>query len=460
MSVSEAAARALDARLLGEVLIPTDARYDHDRAIFNARIDKHPALIAYCCGVADVIASVQFAREHGLPVVVRAGGHSPAGYCVPDGGILLDVSDMDGIWLDPERRAITVQAGATWRDVNHETAPFGLAVPGGECPTVGVAGFTLGGGWGYLARSFGLAADTLIAVTLVTADGRLITASDDAHPDLFWALRGGGAGSFGVATSFTFRLHPVPRQMLAGEIGWPIAQAREVIRVFRDYFTTTAPDALSFDLNLCSAPDGSRVVSIMGLFNGSVAAGTAAIAPFLACGRPHYVDLEPRSYEALVNLYGDAILDGAKTLWKSGFIEADFSDAAVDAMVEAFAAAPPGASSCILEVLGGAIGRVGPHETAFLHRQSLLSLTAIGSWNDDAQAGPAAAWARAFKRAMAPHLSGYQYANYPDGDLAEWPRAYYGENYARLAAVKRTYDPDNLFRFEQSVRSTESSTGR
>lgn len=450
------AARALEEQLLGEILLPEDDAYDRNRAVANARINKRPALIVYCSGSADVIASVQFAREHGLPVVVRAGGHSPAGYSVPNGGILIDVSDMDGIWIDPERRAITVQAGATWHDVNHETAPFGLAVPGGECPAVGVAGLTLGG-WGYLARSYGLAADNLLSASLVAADGRFLTASAEEYSDLFWALRGGGGNNFGVVTSLTFRLHAVPPLMLAGEIAWPLAQARDVMRTFAEYFSNDAPDALSFDLSLCSAPDGSRVISILGLYNGSVVDGERAIRPLLDCGQPRYVDLRPRSYAALVELYGGSITDGLKDLWQSGFLKRGLGDDAINAIVEIFSAAPVGPSSCMLEVLGGAVGRIGAAEIAFVHRDDLVCATAIGSWLDDADELPATQWARSFKQAMAPFLTGYQYANYPDDDLGPWMHAYYGENAARLIAVKRRYDPDNLFRFEQSIPLSDVS---
>lgn len=457
-----AAARALEARILGEVILPADESYDRNRAVFNARIDTRPALIVYCRGAADIIAAVHFARDRALPVATRAGGHGPAGHCVPEGGMLLDVSDMAGTWLDPERRTITVQGGVTWRDVNHETIPFGLAAPGGECPMVGVAGFTLGGGWGYLARSCGLAADSVVSAQVVTADGRLVTASDIEHPDLFWALRGGG-GSFGVVASLTFHLHPLPAVMLAGEIAWPIAQAPAVIRAFRDSFAAGAPEALSLDLSLASAPDGGRVVSTMGLYNGAVADGERAFAPLLSCGTPRYVDLKPRGYEELLDRYADTVEEGGRSLWKSGFLADGFGDAAIDALVEAYGAAPPGSSSCILEVLGGAVARVGRRETAFPHRDRLLCLTAIGTWRDGADtgdAGDAAGWAREFMRAMGPFLTGSQYANYPDDELGEWRDAYYGENYARLAAVKRRYDPGDLFRSAQSIRPADAHNTR
>jgi hypothetical protein len=451
MALSDEAVKSLTERVRGEVILPSAADYDVHRRVFNARESRRPAVIVRCAGAADVMAAVSFAREHGLPVSARSGGHGPTGFAVRDDGVLIDLSLMRGVVVNPGARTAVVQAGALWRDVYREAEAFGLAPAGGSCDMVGVGGFTLGGGWGHLSRLFGLAIDNLNWVQVVTADGRLVTASGSENPDLFWALRGGGGGNFGVATAFEYRLHPLPSRIFGGTISFPYRMARKILTVYRDQVLAGLPDRLYLDVALYGISEKEREVGVTVVYVGPEAAGRKAVAPLVRLARRKDIDLGLRTYGSMLTEYAQEIVDGRLQLWKAGFLEPRVSRSAIDTIVEQFGAGPSPRSLFFIEPLGGAIQCVDAAATAFPHRDQLLCATIIGIWEDTAQTAVTERWTRGFRRALAPALSTAAYVNYPDLERADWRRAYYGDNYPRLVQVKKRYDPDDVFRFEQSI---------
>ena len=442
----------LRTRFAGEVILSSAPDYHVVRQVFNARESRRPAVIARCRGAADVMAAVKFAREHGLQISVKGGGHGPTGFAVCDDGLLIDLSLMRGVLVDPVDRTATVQAGALWKDVDREAQPFGLVPTGGSCEMVGVTGMTLGGGWSYLSRSFGLAIDNLESVQIVTADATLETASANEHPDLFWALRGGGGGNFGVVTSLRYRLHPLPKKILVGTISWPYEKAGDVLARYGEQ-VPSLEDPLYIDANL-GVVDGKPNVSLSCVYLGSdEAAGRAWLKPFIKTGRPR-VDLRMRPYGSFLKEYADTVVQGRLQLWKSGFVKPEALPKIIDTIVGHFEQAP-GSSSPVffIETLGGAISRVDSRETAYPHRDQLMCLTIVALWDDVARSEEVENWVRKFKDALRPGLSRAVYVNYPDVELENWPRAYYGNNYPRLVQIKRAYDRNNVFRFAQSIGS-------
>jgi FAD/FMN-containing dehydrogenase len=442
-------------RLNGDLLRPSTGPYEAARLVFNRRVDRHPAFVVRPRGIGDVRLCVDFARDRGLPLTVKGGGHGPTGSAVCDGGLLLDLTHMRGVWVDPVKRTATVQAGALWKDVYREAAAFGLVPPGGGCDMAGVAGSTLGGGWGFLSRSHGLAVDNLNAVQLVTADGRPLTATVAAHPDLFWALRGGGGGHFGVVTAFEYRLQPLPPLVYSGEIEWPYARAAQVLATYRDYILGEPPDRLYVDFNLWregeAGGEAASGVSVFCLYVGEAADGRRALEPYLAI--PDATDdLAMREYGAILDDYASQIHPPKLEMWKSAFLTPRIAPATIETIVGRFAGSPlPSSSLLFIETLGGAVGRVAPGDTAYVHRRERMCLTLVASWDTPAETEPMEAWAREFRAAVSPGTTGGVYVNYPDADLAGWAAAYYGDNYPRLIEVKRRYDPTGFFRFPQSI---------
>ena len=452
ISSDEAILQELREGLRGALLGPDDAGYDAARAVWNGMIDKRPALIARCAGVADVMQAVTFARTHTLPLSVRGGGHNITGSAVCDGGLMIDLSLMKGIRVDPLGRTVRAQGGVTWAEFDHETQAFGLATTGGFVPTTGIAGLTLGGGFGYLMRRCGLACDNLLSVDLVTADGRLRTASATEHADLFWGLRGGG-GNFGVATALEYRLHPVGPLVLGGLILHPIAQAREAVQFYRAV-TSTVPDELTIQLGLLTLPDGQPVVAFITCYSGPLAQGEEVIRPLRAFGTPVADMVTVMPYTAVQALGGPLYPPGRLNYWKSSFLR-DLSDAAIDTMIEHFAAVPSPLSGVFLELLGGAMSRVGPHETAFGDRTAPYSLIITSEWTDPDASARNVQWARDLWAAMQPFAKEGVYVNYLDrGEEQRIKAAHGAENYARLVALKNTYDPTNLFRLNHNIVPT------
>jgi FAD/FMN-containing dehydrogenase len=446
--LNETSIEKFKARLRGELIQRSDPRYGEARKVFNGMIDKRPALIVRCAGVADVIAAVNFARETHLLVAIRGGGHGVVGNAVCDDGLVIDLSTMKSVHVDPENRMARAEGGATWGDFDHETQAFGLASTGGIVPTTGIAGLTLGGGIGYLNRKYGLACDNLVCADVVTADGQLLRASAEHHEDLFWGLRGGG-GNFGVVTSLEYRIHPVG-PVLAGEVVYPLDQAKEVLRFYRDW-STAAPDEVRADATLLSGPDGPALDVIV-CYCGALEEGVKALQPLRSCGSPIVDTVAPVSYATVQNLLTEVFQPGLLHYWKAGFVRA-FSDDAIEAIVDFFAGAVPTPFTAVaIEHLGGAVSRVGPQDTAFSQRDAQHSLLVLRMWQDPADSDDNIDWARRCYRTTEPFLEGGAYVNYLGDEGETRVRAAYGANYERLAEIKNKYDPTNFFRLNQNIK--------
>jgi hypothetical protein len=451
--LKESAIQDFKAGLRGTLLRPADAGYDEARKIWNGMIDKRPALIACCSGVADVINSVNFAREHDLLVAVRGGGHNIAGNATCDGGMMMNLSGMKCVRVDPARRIARAEPGLTWAEFDRETQAFGLATTGGQISTTGIAGLTLGGGWGYLARQHGLACDNLISADVVTADGHFLTASASEHADLFWGLRGGG-GNFGVVTSLEYRLHSVST-VLAGIVAYPFARARAAVRLFRD-LTSNAPDELASAVVAITLPDGTPVVGMVVCYNGLVSEGERVLKPLKVLGPPLMDQIGPMPYTTAQKLIDGFYPSGFQNYWKSSLLK-EIGDEAIDTM-EAYCARRPSpmCHGLIEHQLGGAVSRIDGEATAFNHRDVQYSFMSIGECAVAAEAAECVRWARDFWKAMQPYSTGSVYVNYLGDEAdegAERIKAAYGpEKYRRLAALKNKYDPTNLFRLNQNIR--------
>ena len=453
MTTATASFESLRTQLAGPVLLPSDAGYDDARRVQNGLIDRRPALVARCHGTADVQAAVRFAREHSLEIAVRGGGHNVAGNAVCEGGLMIDLSAMRAVHVDARPRRARAQGGATWGDYNRETQLHGLASTGGVVSTTGVGGLTLGGGLGWLMGKHGMAVDSLRAVELVTATGDIVRASAEEHPDLFWAVRGGG-GNFGVATWLEFELYPVGPMVTGGLVAHPFAAARDVLRFYRD-FTASLPDELTAFAGVLHAPDGSgtKLAAILVCHAGSPEAGAAALAPVKRFGTPVMDVIGPMPYSAVNTMVDGGFPKGALNYWKSNFLAA-LPDAAIDAIIERFAVAPSPMSGLLLEHFHGAATRVGPTDTAFAHRAVGYNFLAVGEWMDASANAANIAWVRDAYAALAPHFSAGRYVNYLNTDEvveSSAVAAAFGPNWTRLRDVKRKYDPDNVFHLNQNI---------
>jgi FAD/FMN-containing dehydrogenase len=437
-------------------ILPGDSRYDEARAVFNAMIDRRPAVIAECATPADVAEALGHAREHGLDVAVRAGGHSVAGMSVNDGGLVIDVRPMKEVTVDPAARTARVGAGVTWGEFDRAAQEHGLATTGGRVSSTGVAGFTLGGGSGWIERSCGLACDNLLSVDLVLADGREVTASEDEHPDLFWALHGGG-GNFGVATSFEFRLHPVGPTVLAGLALWPAAAGRDVALHFRDV-AVTAPDELGSGLVCLTGPpedfvpehlQGAALVAVACMYNGPADEGEDVVASFRAL-RPEVDLFGPMAYADFQCMIDDP--PGYRHYWSADYHD-DFPDDAVDVFVKSGAERPSPLSQQILFPWGGAVARVPEDATPMTNRSAPWITHPFAMWEEPEESEANIAWARGFRRDIARFASGGIYLNFIGDEGEDRIRAAFGEEkYARLAVIKAEYDPANVFRGNQNIR--------
>lgn len=444
----------------GRLIGADHADYDIARAVWNGAIDRRPRLIARCIGTADVVAAVRFARDHDLEIAIRGGGHNVAGTAVCDDGIVIDLSAMRGVLVDPANRRAWVQGGALWGDVDRETQAHGLATTGGIVSHTGVAGLTLGGGVGWLMRKHGLTVDNLLAVDVVTADGDVLRASEDEHSDLFWALRGGG-GNFGVVTSFEFRLHPLGPTLLAGPILWDANDAGDVLRFYRD-FVGDAPDELGTVVRFGTAPPLPvipeelhwRPVMIVGsCYAGPIADGEKALRPLRAF-RAHLLDLVgPTPYAGFQSALDSTVVHGWNYYWKSTHLP-ELRDDLIDVIAgHAFSSSSPRSYAAMFH-LKGAVSRVAEGETAFGNRQASHAITLDAVWRSGEDYGDQdTAWTRAFFAALG-HFREGVYVNFLGGD--EDPnrvREAYGESvYDRLVDVKTTYDPDNVFHHNQNIR--------
>lgn len=437
--------------LRGKLLTAADVGYDAARAIWNAMIDKRPALIVRCEGTADVGAAVRFAAAHDLLVSVRGGGHNVAGTAICDGGLMIDLSPMRGIRVDPEARTAWAQPGLLWQDFDHETQAYGLATTGGVVGETGIAGLTLGGGVGWLVRKYGLTCDNLLAADVVTADGQLRHTSLESNPDLFWAIRGGG-GNFGVVTSFQYRLHEVPT-VLGGLVIHPRAAARDVLRFHRD-FITTAPEELTSYVGLLTGPDGNPIVAFASCYCGDLEEGERVLRPLREFGAPLLDAMQPMPYTGVQGLFGPSFPWNNRNYWKSSYLR-DIPDNAIDVVVECANRVQSPLSAVILEYYGGAVSRIAPDATAFPHREANFNLLFVAQWKDAAEDALHVQWARDCWEAVTPWSSGALYMNVLSaGESAQAVRQAYGANYARLAALKAQFDPQNLFCMNQNIKPT------
>ena len=434
--------------LRGQLLTPADGDYDAARRIWNAMIDKRPALIARCEGAADVGKAVRFAVAHDLLVSVRGGGHNVAGTAVCNGGLMIDLSLMRGIRVDPVARTALAQPGLLWQDFDHETQAYGLATTGGVVGETGIAGLTLGGGVGWLVRKHGLSCDNLLAADVVTADGQLQHASPATNQELFWALRGGG-GNFGVVTAFQYQLHAVPA-ILGGLVIHPRAAARDVIRFHRD-FITTAPEELTSYVGLLTTPDGHPVVALAACYCGDVQAGEQVLRPLRQFGAPVLDGIQVMPYTGMQGLFGPAFPWNNRNYWKSSYLRA-FPDAAVDTVVEYANKSQSARSVIVIEYYGGAVSRVAADATAFAHRDANFNLLILGQWQEAAEDALHVQWVRDGWQALTPWTSSAVEMNtLSAGEDPQVVRASYGSNYPRLAALKARLDPQNLFRINQNI---------
>ena len=446
-----ATVEALAASLRGPLLRPGEDGYDKARIVWNGMIDRRPALIARCAGVADVIAAVRFARTHGLLVSVKGGGHNITGNAVCEGGLMIDLSPMKGIRVDPVKRTATAQAGLTWGEFNRETQAFGLATTGGVVSTTGIAGLTLGGGLGWLMGKHALSCDNLLSADIVTADGEFLTASPDSHPELFWGLRGGG-GNFGIVTSFEYQLHPV-QPVLAGMVVHPMAQAREVLRFYRD-FARGCPDEMLAAAALMTSHEGAPVAVIIVSYIGAIETGEALMAPLRSFGSPLVDTIAPTSYVELNSLFDAAVPYGnVQRYWKSSFLK-EIPDDLIEIFVERSAKFLSPMSMVLFFHMHGAVTRIDRNSTAFGLRDDQWDYDVISQWTDPAEAADHIKWTREFWTAVEPFATGEVYVNHLDAEEATRIRAAYSRNYDRLVALKNKYDPTNLFRLNQNIIPT------
>jgi FAD/FMN-containing dehydrogenase len=449
VGLDDAKIGALRDQLRGSVVLADDADYESARRVWNGNVDRRPALIARCVGAADVQHAVNFARRHNLLLSVRGGGHSAPGYGVNDGGMVIDLTLMKAIAVDPVSRTARADGGVLWLELDIATQAHGLAVTGGTVSNTGIAGLTLGGGLGWLMGKHGATVDNLIAAEVVTADGRLLTASKTENVDLFWALRGGG-GNFGVVTTFTYQLHPVT-QVLGGMMLYPLDQARDVLRFYRDLCPTLSDEA-EVHAGLLTSPEGMPVAALLLGYNGPIEEGERVLTPIRQFGQPIADLVRPMSYgERQVLLDNPNAIHGLHRYWRSAFTE-QLSDALIDVLVDGASRFSSPLNALLLFYVHGAATRVPASETAFSARTPQWDFDAIGAWTEAPESAQHIAWVRALWDRLEPHLEGSAYINHiVEDDRPEKIRASYGENYARLRQLKAVYDPGNLFRVNSNI---------
>ena len=447
----------LDGAVRGRIIRPGDADYDEARAVHNGMHDRRPAAVVQARDAADVVAAVAAAREAGIDIAVRGGGHSVPGFGTVDDGLVIDMSGLHDVHVDPANSRARVGGGATWGDVDHATHPFGLATTGGIISTTGVAGLTLGGGIGYLARAYGLSCDNLLSADVVTADGKLVTASDYQNEDLFWALRGGG-GNFGVVTSMEFQLHPVGT-IIGGPMLFDYEDAEAVFRFYRDYIED-APEALGCFFGWQIAPPlpfvpedrvGDLFCALVTCWNGPPEDADKVLQPLRNVAEVKAEHVGPMPYPALNSAFDGLFPDGLQQYWKADFVR-DLPDEAIRTHVAQAANTPTVSSTMHMYSINGAVQRVGADETAFGHRDKAFAEVIVGAWSDPADNEANIRWVRDYYDAVHPYSgSDGGYINFMADDDAGRVEANFGRSYARLAQVKRTYDPDNVFHLNQNV---------
>jgi len=451
-------ANELKKRIQGEILTADSPGYDKVRAIWNAMIDRKPALIARCKTADDVVQCVKFATQHGLLVAVRGGGHNIAGNAVCDGGLLIDLSLMRAVRVDTSKRTAVVEGGALLGDLDQATQAHGLATPLGINSTTGVAGLTLGGGFGWLSRKYGLTIDNLVSATVVTAAGDKLTASARENSDLFWAIRGGG-GNFGVVTSFEFQLHAIGKEVLSGLIVHPLADAKKVLQFYRD-FAVKAPDELAVWFVLRKAPPlpflpeswhGKEILALAACYNGDLETGEKLLQPLRAFGQPIADVIGPTPYVAWQQVLDPLLTPGMRNYWKSHeFLE--IPDKMIDVLVDFAGRLPDPQTEMAFAQLGGAIARVANDATAYSHREPNFLINVHGRWDGAANDDKCVGWARDLFTALAPFSTGAVYVNFLTAEEGDRVKMAYGSNLAKLVGIKKKYDPANLFRMNINIR--------
>ena len=444
------ALQRLRSTMHGPVLLPAAPGYDEARQVWNAMIDRRPAVIARCTSAADVAAAIRFARQHELLISIRGGGHNVAGSAVCDDGLMIDLALMKGIQVDPQTRTARAEPGVLWQELDRETQAFNLAAVGGVVGTTGIAGLTLGGGQGWLNGKHGLTCDNLLSADVVMADGTLLRASPTENEDLFWALRGAGA-NFGVVTSFEYRLHEVGPQILGGLVIHPVDRVRDVLRFYRE-FAAGQPDELTTYAGILTSPDGHPVIALVPCYVGNLADGERALAPLRAFGSPVVDTVAPCSYLDQQAILTAGFPHGRLNYWKSGLTR-EISDPAIEILADYATRIPSPHSAIAIADTHGAYSRVGAQETAYSHRDAPFDLVILSSWADAAESDRNVAWTRELYAAVSPHLSGGVYVNDLDRDETEdRVRSAYGVNYERLVALKARFDPTNVFRMNNNIK--------
>lgn len=447
------AVEQLRARLRGEFITPESPAYDTARRVWNGMINKRPAAIAQCSGVGDVIATVQFAAENDVLLAIRGGGHNVAGLATCDDGIVIDLTRMNGAHVDPLRRTVRAQAGMCWGDFDRETQIFGLAATGGAVSTTGIAGLTLGGGFGWLMGRCGLACDNVLSAQIVTADGKVLTASAIEHSDLYWAPRGGG-GNFGAVVSFEYQLYPITT-VLSGLILHPLERGAEALRFYRD-FIVSAPDELTVYAGVLTTPDGFQALALIPCYCGdNLDEGDRVLAPLRKFGPPVADMVGPMPYRSMQQMLDPAVPYGIHSYWKSNFMAA-LSDEAIETFVSYSRSRTSQRTLCILEHCHGQAQRVAPQETAVAMRREMLDLVILTLW-EGGDPAPHVEWTRQFWTAMQPYSAGSVYVNTLSADESSRISEAYGPNYGRLAEVKAKYDPANLFRVNHNIRPAKAA---
>jgi FAD/FMN-containing dehydrogenase len=433
----------------GSVLTSGDDGYEAARRVYNGAIDRRPAVIVRCAGVADVVRAIAFAHEESLLASIRGGGHNVAGKAVVDGGVMIDLAPMKSVRVDPGSRRVRAEGGVTLRDLDHETQAFGMATPMGTVSATGIAGLTLGGGLGHLMRKYGLACDNLVSADVITAGGRLVRASAEENTDLFWGLRGGG-GNFGVVTAFEYRLFEIGT-MVGGLILHPIDRARALLRFHRETMAS-APDELSALAAMLYSPDGQPVCAQFPACVGPVAQGEKLVAPLKGFGPPLADMAGPIAYCDLQKTLDAGFPNGLSNYWTANFVR-ELSDDVIDILADGFARAPNALSAVVIEEFGGAVKRIDPEDTAVPLRDGQYNVVLITRWTDPAHAERCLAWARGLYRALTPHFISAAYVNYLPEELdGTLPAVYGARRYQRLSDLKRKYDPDNFFRMNQNIK--------
>ena len=439
----------------GQVLLREDGEYNEARKIWNASVDKSPKLIARCSGVADVVDAVNFGRENNVLTAIRGGGHNVGGRALCDDGLVIDLSRMRSVFVEPASSTVRVQGGATLGDLDRETHIFGLAVPSGIVPKTGIGGLTLGGGVGFLLRKYGMSIDNLRSCQIITAEGRVLTANPSENADLFWALRGGG-GNFGVVTSFEFQAHSV-RTVLGGLLLHPRDAAVDLIRHFRDYIGA-APDELTAYVALLHGPDGTPLAAVIPCYCGDIAEGERLLKPLRTFGKPLLDTIQPISFPAMQSLLGPSFPDGNHNYWKST-LQRNLSDDAIALLVEHGNRMTSPLSMIVLEYYGGAAGRVPKDATAYPHRDLPWDILFIAQWTDPAETTMHRDWARLGEELLRPFSSNAHLLSALDVESEEVIHTAFGSNLPRLAAIKRKYDPGNFFRVNQNIRPELTQAG-